>query len=372
MNKKLQELREKFKSESVFKNHESYMQNKIDFLFYNYDKVSSINTYWRIFKNNILPVELDFNKDLYNFSADEVKQLMLSTPVNTPRLKNGVWSLSRLYVDWALKVAKLGNNPINHFGQLISSEYMALKDEYISWDDMFEIADRAILKGTGYQEVIIPLLLRMGVYGGNDFEYLRELREHNIKKDVGSIMITDEETGEILTKIPIVDDRIYKYIDNAITETEFIKINSEKEMKHRVTCYQVEDKILKPRREDDDTLKRTQFYQAINNIFELSGRTILPPTKLIRCAKLDMLNEIYRYKGVITSDDFKMVQKIYEPYRSVSSHFTLKQDFKLLYPNIEIKNIAVLRREEEKRLREQRRALKNKNRETLEPLKVQE
>lgn len=340
----LDNLKLKYKSSDKYINHETYLNPKLEFLFENYSNKKTIHTYWNLFKERILPVELDYGKDLYEFSKDEIEQMMLSNTTSSKRVKNSIGTLASLYIDWAIKIKKFKNgiNPFEelNFQELLKVNKKVLKDEYISWDEMFNMAERAKIKGMSYQDICVLLLSRAGLYG-KDGLYLKELRVSNIKQDVDKIMIMDEETGEIITQIPVLDDRIYEWIWKAIQEYSFItKVKNTTDMHEgemrEVILYERDSRVLKSRNEDMDTINSTMIFGARQEFFDINGMKSLGGKKLVKCAKIDLLDTIAKETGCLTIEDFKKVQKVFEPNSTESAYYKLKEDYILIRPNVKI------------------------------------
>ena len=340
----LKELKNKFKEDKRYLENKDYLDIKLEFLFSNYDIERTLITYWGTFKNKILEIEKGFNKDLYEFNVDEAKQMLLSIPA--PRnVKYGIFTLASLYVDWALKIEKLriGTNPFAEMDidEVLVVNKKVIQSEYISLDEIFEMAKVANNSEGLAQRIITVLLARMGVYG-KEGSFLSELRQDDIDRENNIIRIVDHETGELLTEIPVLDERLYYWLNMAIDENSYDckpktkkKDNSDR-IPREIVLYEYDNRVLKSFKRDKEIADQGVLYKAPVEFFELNGVKPLSFKKLVRSAKFDMLNKILEEKKEINTDDFKAVYGIFEPFSKKSAYFSLKKDYIIFNPEAKI------------------------------------
>lgn len=322
-----------------------YLNNKIEYLSENYSNRRTVVTYWQLFKKFILQVETDLNKDLYEFTTEEIKDMIIAIPTSSLRIKSSIARLASLYIDWALKIVKLkqGTNPFDNINikDITIVNRKSLKDEYISIDKTLEYCSKA--KGKVLDRSIAILLLgRLGIYG-ESAKSLLDLRLNDIDVDNGFIKVVDEETGEITNKIYVNDDRIFEYIAEASQENyliQTVKKKNSNEEDNELTVkefplYSNDNRVIKSNKEDS-LISISVLYKSVREIFEVNGVKPITFKKLVRCAMIDYVNYKLEKNGYVCIDDFKKAMSKFAPESSVSSYFNLQSDYKLMYPNVNI------------------------------------
>lgn len=331
-------------------NHKAYLEPKLRYLDACYKNKRTIMTYWGLLKRFVLPVELDLRKDLYEFSAEEIKDMIMSIPTTSLRIKGSLARLCSLYIDWALQIAKYkqGINPFININikEITQINKRGLKDEYVSIDRLLEMCDYAKEKNVSYRSIVIVLLARLGIYG-EAAKYLLNLRIQHVNINNDFIRIIDEETGEIVNKIHVDNNKIFEYISLATQEYSFIQEVKKKKSKSdtdensnettikEFMFYDNEDRIIKGNKKDG-SLCMSVLYKSVREIFEINNMKALTFKKLVRSAMIDYVNEKLKENGYICIDDFKSTMSKYSPESSASSYFNLMSDYKLMFPDVEI------------------------------------
>jgi|GEM_PF-4371432 len=339
----LSKLENSFKSESIYIENEEFLKSKVKYLFDNYDHENTLGVYWRTFKNYILTPEIDLGKNIYEFTSNEVEQMMLSIPA--PRnVKNTIYRLANLYIDWALKIEKLAmrTNPFDPFtaDDLLIVNKKVIQNEYMSMDDVFDMAIISDKEGVPYQKIIVFILGRLGLYG-KEGSYLADLRKTHINRETNTISIVDDMTGEILSQIPVTDERVYYWLECAENETQYdyrpyITENNVARRGAELVFIESDGRVLKSYNKKYDRVLKGNLYNALKEIFRINDRKLMGFKKLVRCAKFDQLDKRLKDNGKLTVTDVQEVQRMYEPTSTYSSYYTLKQDYESYNPNIKI------------------------------------
>lgn len=325
----LDKLKENIQIEVQSTKYEKYAKTKIQFLFENYDKKRTISTYWNLFQKYVLPVELNYGKEISFFNKNEAEEFLASLLSASKSSKNGVGSLCSMYVDWMLKVkrVRIGSNPFEalNIQRLISTNGKIIKSELLSWDDFIKMVDVAEKSEMFFQDILITMLARIGLQGKN-CNLILNVRHRDIDRENNRIRMADDITGEILCDITIpkkIRSIFYDYLDTAKVETNNLK---------GWKLYERDDRVLKSRVSNAQTLSSPVLYKAITKFFEANDKKVLPLKKLVRCAKFDVVDSIYNNKKELSSDDFKNVNSSFDSASTESTYFKLKDEYCLVYP----------------------------------------
>lgn len=313
-----------------------YLDTKINFLLNNYTNERTIQTYLDIFKKFVLPMEQTIKKDLYLFNEEEVTQLIISVPTSSIRIKRSLITLCDMYIDYYVKIKKLriGVNPFdtidtNELSFTVNKK--SLRNEYISLDDFYQLCYKAEKNECSYRTILIALLARYGIFG-DKAKYLLDIKEEHIDRTANTISIIDDDTKELLTVIYVYDQRIYEWIDKAIDENVLISSSTGKEMYFHYS----EGRLIKTNRAKSNRVSFPRLYGLLKNFFDDAEHNVIPFKKLVRCAKFDAIDKTYAANGVLTIEDFRLIDKMYTPENSETSYCLLKSDYKIIHPNIEI------------------------------------
>ncbi|NRT91484.1 hypothetical protein [Clostridium beijerinckii] len=134
-----------------------YQKNKADWL-QKIDRYaeSTKKAYWGNLNLKVNFIELQKNKDLYDFNKEEIIQLVKYLPTKSITSKQQLYTVIFRYMDWAYKEGiKIGDNPCDTIipTELFTINEMAFKEQYIEINDFINFiydlncsdVDRAML-----------------------------------------------------------------------------------------------------------------------------------------------------------------------------------------------------------------------------------
>lgn len=323
-------------SDKVYEENKLFLDTKVKYLIDNYSNERTIQTYFDMFKKFVLPMENSINKDLYEFNEDEATQLITSVPTSSIRIKKSLITLCAMYVDYYVKVRKyrIGTNPFDTMDTSklsLTVNKRSLKSEYISLDDFYDLCYKAEAKECSYRTILLALLTRYGVFGENG-KYLLDIKTEHIIRESNTMKIVDDDTGELLSVIYIYDDRIYEWIDKAMNENVLISKKTAKETYFHYS----EGRLIRTNRMNSNRLSFPRLYGLLKEFFDTVEHKPISFKRLVRCAKFDAIDRIYRMNGELTIDDFKSIDKMYSPESSETSYYLLKSDYKVLHPDVKV------------------------------------
>lgn len=168
-------------------------------------------------------------KDLYEFSIDELAEVLRSLKAKTVRsLQNHISTIER-YIAYAIKLKKLGHD-FNYASTFDSKNKISdLLDEEAEENMIFEkdeIMEMALNSDNAQDGVILALLFD-GVSHKNEFEELRELEKSNIDFDNQQIHLEDRTIDISIETKMLVEDALDQ-------DRKYISINGEKSRQYKI------------------------------------------------------------------------------------------------------------------------------------------
>ena len=157
---------------------------------------------------------------------------------------------------------------------------------------------------------IIPIVMAYYCIGGNDMEYMRNLKLEDLdKENEVAYMMSD---GEIKAVIPI-DDKLFEYCEKACEEAN---IGSE---------YVSTSTIIKPTINGrNDNVAENTLYTRIYEAFDSSNIKRIRLNDLSKSRKIALLMDI-RKRRYLTTLDFQGVCSIFKPNCSRGIYDSLKR-----------------------------------------------
>lgn len=306
-----------------------FEDNKVAFLNDNYDNRNTQITLYRIFKL-FTDVEESKNKDISLFSREEVLEAIGSVPTYSKRTINTIDSTLTNYMAWAVQrgINPTGINPMQgisvkeHLEKNINTNVLAKKfiteEEIKSLRDIVEKNSDAVLNAQDYLCVLLPFY---GIYGKNCCEMLN-LRKEDINFIDETVIARDDEGNNRIVK---VDEFLLEVLQEAINETEYIRVNNWKE------ALKENGYVLKmPRRAEQMKangvrVRVMKCLSLLNEARDEQSRITLK--SLVASGKYRRIEEIKKEKGKLVDQDFRDV--MVEFGDNPSSYFALKEDYYL-------------------------------------------
>lgn len=174
-----------------------YQKNKADWI----QKVERYSentkrTYWLILNSRVNQIEIHKNKDLYDWSKEEIIQLIKNTPTKSRNTKVVLYSIIVRYMEWVYKKGiKSGDNPCNTIDpkELFTISELAIRESYQTIQEFYDFilglncsdVDRAMLT-----------LLRYGV----KIDYVGKVKWEDIDRENKILNVYQEDN---LLQLPI-------------------------------------------------------------------------------------------------------------------------------------------------------------------------
>jgi len=296
-----------------------YQKRKADWLeemTYRYSDTTR-RTYWIVLNTRINFLEVDKQKDLYDWNKEEIVQTIKTTATTSESSKRVLFSTIYTYITWACeKGFNDKGNPCEDIDKtgLFDMSSEAKKQMYKTLQEFYEFifglncsdVDRALLT-----------LLRYGV----PIDNVGTVRWEDVDRENKILNIYRED--EELLKLPI-DNLFIMIIDNA-------KKCNEYSPGQKKVVYVDYGYIIKA----TPTVKwkhisAEDVYNKIGNLSKANriNRISVPNLNISR--KFDLLFEIYKKNGVVTNIDIEEVIMRVDGKSSVSKNTRVKRDFQLI------------------------------------------
>jgi len=255
----------------------------------NYEGVNSI-TLEQYFKR-IAPMERQYNKDITDMDADELKGTLSSLNIRREESRGHCISLLRGYINYMKLIGKTDNSSaINSITPESIPADNAIKSEMIkSADQLKEILDAAARYEYQDNRSIRDKLVMWLLYLGLTIEELRHLRKNALNDDgivTTSVKKAKNDTVSIVTKKYKADENVLALWEECANMT-FIEKDGSKYGKHAVNYELVDNEymfrpIIGQKKAGTDLQQpcNVTFFASIvakifKNYFELTGNNIL-------------------------------------------------------------------------------------------------
>ena len=185
-------------------------------------------SYARIF-NVTYPKELELEKDLNEFSLEEMERILYDFNANN---RNTIESYGRIissYLNWSVQRGLIDKSVLADFRPESFEKYIVQGETYFTDRQLRRYEDRC----ANYQDAVIIRLLFMGV-GGKQMSEIRNLKKSDVDRKNKRLRLTNTLKAD-KKGLPIksterwieVDDRTIDLIDGAIAQKEYIKKNGD-------------------------------------------------------------------------------------------------------------------------------------------------
>lgn len=179
--------------------------------------------YSRIFKKSA-PYEIKFQKDLYNFSEEELFNFVKNVlQPKTKESSRSIYSTISSYIDWSIYSNHRLNsvNPWKKKAQQYIYDLVLEVKNFISFDEKEIIVNKLV----NAQDQFIIEALWNGIQGDKLSE-LVTLTMNHIDAATGEFTVTNEKTKQSRTIKPF-DERLVKLATLAYQQTKYVKKNGE-------------------------------------------------------------------------------------------------------------------------------------------------
>ena len=275
-----------------------------------YSNNKSKMTIYNLYKSNVLNWEIILDKDLYEFNIQELDSLIGSIPSSSIHIKANVYNFVNQYIDWCISKRLI---TINNMNALDRETYTSISQKLassklISYEQLWDMVQYMETK-TNIQN-ILPIIFAYYGIGGNDMEYMRNLRLEDLDRENEVAYIRLQ--GDLKAVLPI-DEKLYDYCVKACEEAN---MDSE---------YVSSSLIIKPTKKSiNDIVPENSIYARIYEAFDSSNIKRIKLNDLAKSRKIALLLEI-RKERYLTTLDFQNVCLLYNPNASRGANDSLKK-----------------------------------------------
>lgn len=299
-------------------NYDEFQRKKINWLDSNKEySQATKRTYWVLINNNVCPMEKKKNKDLYDFTNEEIEEIINQAESNNMKTMTILKSIIINYTDWAIENGyKLKENPDD--GSLDKSKlFKSFRTQFVinykTLDEFYEMLEK--LKCSDVDKMML-VLARYGI-AGKKLAYMCNLKWEDVDKESMIVNIGND------IRLPI-DERFITYLDRA----------------HKCELYDYKTSTLKyidygyvmkvSDKSEDNIININTLCTRDYSIFKNNGMARISFGDFTTWRKFDLLFEISDNKGEITYDDVKNVLVILEgKYTNAKAQY-LKERFVIL------------------------------------------
>ena len=288
-----------------------FSENKLIFI---EDLMFSNNTkerYWSILDSDLITTsENNKDKDLYEFTSDEIIEVVSALPTTKIRTQKQVLSVINRYINHAIERGWLStginpcdiikaNDDIHSNKESLKRTYMNL-DEFYNWIENLEASD---------VDIMLLVLLRYGC----------------TMKEICNLVYDDvnvyDKTLNVNGKKYPVDSMFVNYIEKAYCCNEYEDI-----------VYQDSNYIIKPTQKtrsnkvNENSLRNKMTMIADKNSIDRPSINALNKSR-----KFDLILDVYNEKKILYYSDIEDVLKIFDDNMTDNKSFVLKENFEEMF-----------------------------------------
>lgn len=255
------------------------------------------NLFWYYYITFIYDIEMKSNKDLYDFSNDEIDEYKLVIKDKSQgTIKNSNMFINK-YLKWYADYYRVDKKS---FSLKIKSEQN--DNWYISKKDFFELCNRIMKeKQSNSMTTLVPLVFaRYGIFG-NEYIYMRNTQWCDINFDNKKVAIRNENQA-IVSYIPVDQDFINWLFKLKLNEKKFYK------GKEIINQY-----VIKTQIEKNDIASYSSIQSKAHNVFRNSKEKRYRYIDLFNSALVDAIDELYNYNKLIDNYNISEALQKYYP-----------------------------------------------------------
>lgn len=291
-------------------NHEQ----KVRFLEEEYPNDNTRQTYASALIS-VAKFEKDKNKDLCDFSYNDVVDLMIGLKKKTYKSLDVSQTIMVKYVDWAIREG-YNQTGLNAFKLLSKDDLkkythkIAEKKSYITRERLYEIADALY---NPIDKAILVLLFE-GVRGRaeieNTFEELRNLKMSDVHPITNTIDVT-KNNG--LPRTIKVDERTMNILLRAIDQDEYYYKNGTATGKFKSRLLKGTNYVIRTidveNGYDGDKVSSQSICTKLIKFRQWTGVSFLNPTLVFQSGLLERCEELEELYGELEPDHYKLVYR---------------------------------------------------------------
>lgn len=242
-------------------------------------------------------------KDLYDFTADEIKDVFETgnhSTINGLKLRYNIFDQ---YIDWAAKYRSSNINPIKTITTEELESYLD-KDKklYFSETEIREIINKLV----NAQDAVIIQLLFEGV-GGHALSELSNLHYYDVNWNTGVLQLKDEKNGK---RELTVSNECLRLIRSAYQETEYKKANGDTNARNPVAEIIPSDYILKNikgRTKNVHGVDKHTFYRRLSTVGEIFNYPYFTAKNIQKSGMIKMAKDLFLKTGKLDKEELSLV-----------------------------------------------------------------
>jgi integrase len=261
-------------------------------------------TYQRVFESS-KDIEEIKGYDLYDFSLDEVREVVENANPKSPASARSMGSTISKYITWAAKYKSSNINEMQGVSPKFFENIVADRELFINETTLQEI----IYGLVNPQDQVIVKLIFLSVSGYRYSELLNLTYKH-INRDENILRLVDDRKNERFLK---VDEATISLIDRALRQQEYMPRNGESERKTKQPLvknpYVVRSVLRKAK-----YLERAEMnciLRRISNISEVFEKPYLTPKNIWKSGQIKMAADLYKRDGEIGTDQLNEIAEAY-------------------------------------------------------------
>lgn len=268
-----------------------------------YDNDDSKLTIWNKYLANVLSFEKSFNKYVYEFSMEELKEMLRSIPSDSLNTQDAIYGIVKQYLNYQLAFKR--NITINILSSVSKDKILkvnkkALKRKVIGLKDFWNKITEMETK-TDINNLVAFVFARFGIIGV-DMEHILNAKLDNIDRENLLYHAIDSKGNSII--VPI-DERFINFCEKVAYE------DNEK--------YKGIGDIIK--RDTDVEVAHFILYNRQKKAVEETGIKMVQKD-LYNSRILDFVLEIRKERRLVTSDFQKIILMFY-PDSSAGRYFSI-------------------------------------------------
>lgn len=307
-------------------NLDDFQKNKMIWLDTLENEITKI-TYFRLINKHVHALEKMYDKDLYDFTATEIKNLMMSLVTNSRDTKKSIYSAINSYIAWAVSRGfNFTGNPCDSIDPTIEGLYeiniVAGKKAYMPLDEFYEWLNS--LDATDIDKMLITMIrYNVNVSEANTIKW----EDVNIGEKYLELIRKDK-----LIQLPIDDEFINRvYLAKSCKDKPTLSLK-----KKYVDTYFDAGYIIK----SNVGMRKVPVATLYNNITQLCENNEIPRidlSLLSKSRKYDYAIELNEEK-LMDSNDLRDILNLIGSNASDNAVSSFKKDLKALF-NIDVLKI---------------------------------
>lgn len=307
--------------ENKFINNKKIFLDDIDF------SENTKNRYYSVLTNDVIAItETNKDKDLYDFTSEEISTIISTMATTKSRTQIQAMSVINRYINHAIERGWLtsGINPCDALRRDdIKRNRQSAKSTYIPLDEFYSFIKK--LDCSNVDKALLTLLR----YGVTMKEVLTV--EFSNVDTVKKVLLIEDEKDNTIKELPI-DDRFI----------EVVELSKRCEEYGNTQYIEGSNFIVKPTKKSK-TLNENSLRTRLNTI--ATNNNILRPSinNLNKSAKFDMLLRIERENNSLTTSDICYVLNVYDGNYNANKMHNLLVAFEEVFQDKEIKRLSGLK-----------------------------